>query len=633
MKNVILVGNPNVGKTTLFNTLTKSNDKASNWHGVTVGVKEKDFRYHGEEFKAVDLPGLYSLEGYSNEEKIACDYLKKNKDNLIVNICDANNLKRNMILTKQLLDNSYNVILAVNMINEQKGMDLKKLSEVLSVPIVGIDARKNKSVEDLKNAILSYYNEKNAYFSDKINKINISLEKIDKIIDEINKNLPYETTNKIDKIVLNKFLFFPIFLLVVFSVFYLTFGPFGEFVSSIIENIFNKIYGELVLLVKNLKISLILKDFFILGILNSAMSILAFLPQIILLMTFINIIEDIGLMSRIAFMFDGLLSKIGLTGKSLFSIMMGYGCTATAVITTRNLEKKSLRTRTALVLPFSTCSAKLPIFLVISSLFFEKYKYLFVFGLYIISVILLVIFAWVFKKLLPDKKTPFVLEMPKYRLPYLKKIFKDSLSVAFEFFYKVGTTIILAGAFFWLLQNFSCNFDYLAGEDFSKSILFTVSSKLAVFFKPIGLDEAGIVAVLFFGLIAKELVIVGLSQVNMVGSDIELLSKSLVLPTSVCYFTKTSSIIFLLFTLIYSPCISSLSTIKNELGLKTSVFVFVFQILVAYLICFLCFMSLKNINFLIAVASTIILAILISFVVKLTHKSKCKGNCNACRKI
>lgn len=633
MKNIILVGNPNVGKTTLFNTLTKSNDKASNWHGVTVGVKEKDFHFKTDDFKAYDLPGLYSLSGYSNEEKIACDFLKKNKDDLIVNICDANNLKRNMILTKELLDNSYNVILAVNMINEQKGMDLKKLGESLNIPVIGIDARKEKSVNELKNAIFDYFNQENGYFSDKINKINLSLEKIDKIIDSINKNAPYKTSDKIDKIVLNKFLFLPIFLLILLSVFYLTFGWFGEMVSSAINICFDKIYITISNFIKNLNISLILKDFFILGILNSILSIIEFLPQIILLMTFINIIEDTGLMSRIAFMFDGVLSKIGLTGKSLFSIMMGYGCTATAVITTRNLEKKDLRKRTALILPFSTCSAKLPIFLVISSLYFEHHKYLFVFGLYLFSILLQIIFAMIISKILPAEKTPFVLEMPKYRLPYLKKIFKDSLSVAMEFLYKVGTTIVVAGAIFWVLQNFSCDFVYLAGQDFSKSILFAVSSRLAILFKPIGLGQAGIVAVLLFGLIAKELVIVGLSLVNGTSGSAEILSKSLLSSASICYFSKTSSIIFLLFTLIYSPCISALSTIKNELGIKTSIFVFVFQTLVAYLICFLTYTSLKNFSFFIAVLCTIILAIIVSFVIKLTHKSKCKGNCNACNKI
>lgn len=633
MKNIILVGNPNVGKTTLFNTLTKSNDKASNWHGVTVGVKEKDFHFKTDDFKTYDLPGLYSLSGYSNEEKIACDFLKKNKDDLIVNICDANNLKRNMILTKELLDNSYNVILAVNMINEQKGMDLKKLGESLNVPVIGIDARKAKSVNELKNAIFDYFNQEKGYFSDKINKINLSLEKIDKIIDSINKNAPYKTSDKIDKIVLNKFLFLPIFLLILFSVFYLTFGWFGEMVSSVINICFDKIYITISNFIKNLNISLILKDFFILGILNSILSIIEFLPQIILLMTFINIIEDTGLMSRIAFMFDGILSKIGLTGKSLFSIMMGYGCTATAVITTRNLEKKDLRKRTALILPFSTCSAKLPIFLVISSLYFEHHKYLFVFGLYLFSILLQIVFAMIVSKILPAEKTPFVLEMPKYRLPYLKKIFKDSLSVAMEFLYKVGTTIVFAGAIFWILQNFSCNFVYLAGQNFSKSILFAVSSRLAILFKPIGLGQAGIVAVLLFGLIAKELVIVGLSLVNGTSGSAKILSKTLLSSASICYFTKTSSIIFLLFTLIYSPCISALSTIKNELGLKTSIFVFVFQTLIAYLICFLTYTSLKNFSFFIAVLCTIILAIIVSFVIKLTHKSKCKGNCNACNKI
>ncbi|MBQ8425365.1 MAG: ferrous iron transporter B [Clostridia bacterium] len=632
MKNVILVGNPNVGKTTLFNTLTKRNEKASNWHGVTVDIKNSKCKIKSDEFLILDLPGVYSLNPYSQEEKIACDFLCKNKDKLIVNICDANTLKRNLKLTKELIDNSYNVILAVNMISEVKDVNLEEIKNIFNVPVIGIDARKNESVDVLKTAIYDYFHQNNAKKQQIIRKINNKIDNYDKIIYNLNQNIDNKLINKIDKILLNKFVFLPVFLGLIFLIFYLTFGDFGNLFSKILNEFFMKIYLRFSYFINSLNTPKIIKDFLIKGVLNSFISLLSFLPQILLLTTLINILEDTGFMSRVAFMFDGILRKIGLTGKSLFSIMMGYGCTTTAILTTRNLEKMPVRRRTAFVLPFTICQAKLPIFLTIASLFFNKNKYLFVFLLYLISIIFMIIFSSIYKKFIPDKEDLSIMELPKYRLPYLKKIIKDGMNICFEFLYKVGTIIIFVSAIFWLLQNFTLKLEYLNGNNYSKSILYQISSKIEVIFKPIGLGQAGIISALFLGIVAKELVIVGLSLINGV-IGINDLVNSLVLNSSNCYFTFNSSIVFLIFILVYSPCISSISMIKNELGFKSAIYIFIFHFMLSYLICFIIYRLLLNINILYFLIIVFILAIFVKFMLKLNRNKLCKGNCNACRKI
>ncbi len=632
MHKIILVGNPNVGKTTLFNTLTRGHEKASNWHGVTVAEKQKKIKFKENEYIVVDLPGMYSMHGFSNEEKIANKFLEENKEDLIVNILDANNLERNLKLTKELIDAGLKVLIAVNMSNEIK-FDDKKLSSALGVKAISIDARKKKSVINLLNIIEDIFKDAKAKESNNRNKV-YNDEIIKNIVNEIKNKNPYRISDKIDKVVLNKFAFIPIFILTVFLVFYLTFGAVGEAFSGVFNMFFNKIFEFLRKIILCTNISFVVQNFLIEGVINSISSVCSFLPQILLLTLFINFLEDIGFMSRLAFMFDGMLKKVGLTGKSLFSLMMGYGCTTSAVMTTRNLENKGLRKRTVLLLPYMSCSAKLPVFLVISSLFFEKYKYLFVFLLYIFACLISLICAIILKKFIKNEKDIFILEMPKYRLPYFKKVISDSLITAVEFLIKVGTLILFFSSALWVLQNFSPGFDYLQGTNFDKSILYVISNKLAVLFKPIGLGSAGIVASLILGIVAKELVVVGLAMINGVDGLAIGLSESLVSTSSIINFTEISSIVFLIFILLYSPCISALGAIKNEFGRKTALLVFASQFAVSYLVSLIIYQSLTSSWFIYLLACIIILDIFGVAMLKLYRKkNSCRGNCNACRKI
>lgn len=636
MNRIILVGNPNTGKTTLFNTMTNSSQKVSNWHGVTVDVIKKEYVFENEKYELADIPGIYSIRGYSKEEQIATEYLSKNSNDLIINICDANNFKRNLSLTQELLNKNYNVIIAVNMSNEIQQYDYAKLSKQIGLQIVEIDARKKNSVMLLKKYIKKYL--KNKKSQNLLKSSENRLKNIDliKILNnyKIDNSNPYLHSDRIDKIILNKYLFIPIFLAIMFLVFFITFGWFGTTLTGLIEFVISKILGLLNSLFSALGISLAVKSFLIDGVFGAISTVVSFVPQIALLMFFLNLLEDTGYMSRVAFMFDGLLGRVGLSGKSLFSLMMGFGCTTGAVITTRNLPSESLRKRTALLLPFMSCTAKLPIFLVISSLFFEKYKFLFVFLLYIFGILIGLLFSIIYKKCVKGANQVSILEMPKYRLPYFTKVCKDTSSVIKDFLVKIGTLILFFTSILWVLQNFTLSFAFLGGNNFEQSILYFLSSKLSWLFNWIGLGNAGIISAILLGLVAKELVVVGLCMINGTGSSLSQLALTLTSPNSVCHFTPISAVVFLVFILLYSPCISALAAIKNEFGRKTFLYVLFTQFAISFVISFLVYRLLLNPNLIYLILTIFVLDIVVHFVIKLSrNKKSCIGECYGCKKV
>ena len=624
---VILVGNPNVGKTTLFNTLSKSFERVSNWHGVTVMAKSKKCKIKNEDFLLTDLPGMYSLEGFSKEEKDASKYLLSHKNCLVVNVCDANNFGRNFRLTAELVDAGLNVVVAVNMSGEIKLFDYQKISKELGVCIIEIDARNDGGVRCLKEKICSSLNnQKTQNKSKSIKILSIYKDILQKYAVNTQKE-PFKTSDKIDKIMLNKWLFPIIFLIIVFAIFYLTFG--GWF-SDVLNYFFTLIFDKLRKIIYCTNMSNIVKIFLCEAVLKSVESVISFMPQIVLLMFFFNLLEDVGFMSRVVFMLDGLLRKFGLTGKSIFSLFMGFGCSTSAILTTRNLENFSLRKRTSLLVPFFSCSAKLPIFLVVSSLFFDSYKYLFVFGLYIFSILISLFVAVFLQKISPIKNDFFVLEIPKYRLPNFKKILKDSFVVVKDFLLKISSVILLFGIGVWLLQNFSFELKFLNSQNFENSILYQFSKIFSPLFAPVGLAVPGVIVALFLGMIAKEMIVVGLAMMNGVGA-LTGLASSLKTVSSVCYFSSESSIVFLIFVLLYSPCVSALATLKNEFGFKHMMKVFVFQFVLAYAVSFLVYNFLTAKTFRLILILCFVIALSLVGVLKLNHKN-CKGNCYDCRR-
>ena len=631
---IVLVGNPNTGKTTLFNTLTRSNEKASNWHGVTVAVKSKTAKYKGNEICVYDLPGIYDLNGNSFEEITAANFLNKNKNKLIINICDANNFEHNFKLTSKLIAEGYKVIIAVNMSNEIKNYNYNNLSKKLNVPIIEIDARKTGVKTKIFDLIIKYAKNIKPQNVINTNKIQFKYHNLLQNYKLSNAVNPYKLTHKIDKIVLNKFAFPFISLCVLFVAFYITFGPFGSFLSDVFEGLLVFIFNNLKVVFGCLNLNYAVREFIERGLFFSLEIIAQFIPQIVLLTCLFNFLEDIGFMSRVAFMLDGVLLKFGISGKSIFSIMLGYGCTATAVLTTKNLTNSRLRKRTILLIPFSSCSAKLPIYLVIFSLFCSKYKYIFVLILYIFAFLFLFVYGLIINKLFPISDSYTIFEMPKYRFPYFKKVFIDSLAVCKTFIIKAGTSIVFFGALIWFMQNFSFELSFLNYSNFTSSILYNLSRFLLPIFSIIGIRNVGVISVLIFGLVAKELIVVGLAALNGVEPSISALTASLVLSDSLCSFDLLSSIVFAFFVLFYSPCLSALATIKGEVGFSFAAKVFLLQTFIAFFTCFLVYFSFNNFKFVLIILLIIFIVIYLKNMLKLVrNKISCGRKCHDCKGI
>ncbi len=645
---VILAGNPNTGKTTLFNTLTNSFEHASNWHGVTVDVKQKQYEYEGKKYEVCDLPGLYSLDAYSKEEKIASDFIEQNRDAVVVCILDANNLKRNLFLALELKEKTPNLIFAVNMAKEVKSFDAKKLEQELGVKTLAIDARKKKSAKTLKETIADFAIEqivpnKTLEQFDMSDFEKKSKQKFQEIADLLNR-IGYQQNglygkSKLDKIVLSKFGSFVIFALVMGLVFFITFGTIGNTFSEKVNDIFGvlsvKLYDFFQGFIKNELLLRFINE----GVIAGALSVTSFLPQIILLFACLNFLEDFGYLSRVAFMFDPFFKRLGLTGRSAFSLIMGFGCTTTAIMTSRNLDNKNLQKRTSILLPFMSCSAKLPIFAVIASTFFAKYKALVVFSLYLFAILLMVVVALIFsKKDKEQEEQTFLLEMPKYRAPSLSKVLKNALTAGKNFIVRVGGAIVLSSVVIFMLYNFSFKFQYV-GQNSENSVLYVLAKLLSWIFKPLGFGSVGATIAIFSGFVAKEMVGSSPAIVNKV--PVDGLALSLASSSSAVWFSPISAISFLVFVLLYTPCVSACIMMKKENGRKAMWLSIGLQIGIAYLASFLVYNILSSIvkrqyGFL---AGLLILVALAGFaVIKYLKKkniksvSACNGSCEACLK-
>ncbi len=648
---VLLCGNPNTGKTTLFNTMAKAKEKASNWHGVTVDVKQKSFKIEDKEFMLCDLPGIYSLEGISKEEELSAEFIKENINEIVVCVLDANNLKRNLLLAVELKNICKNLILAVNMANEVKCFDAEKLSEFIGLKVIPIDARKKKSVDKLKQAILKMSEEVNEQDNSSLNKalsfINSGLDNFEEkvkdkfgFIDDILKKSGYDKIgaygqSKLDKILLNAFWSPIIFILVMGLVFFITFGPVGTFFSSMFSSFMQSVTDSIVDLlsraIKSEGVMWFIKE----GAIDGVLAVLGFLPQIILMSMCLNILEDFGYLSRVAFMFDGFLKRFGLTGKAVFSLIMGFGCTTSAIITTRNLNGKKLRERTVMLLPFMSCSAKLPIYAVICSAFFVKYKAVIVFGLYLFAILLMLFVAFVMK--LVSKKQDeevFILEMPKFRVPTIKKVFSDAISSAKSFVLKVGGAILISSMVIFLLYNFKFNLQVTSNHN--ESIINVLSSKLEFLFVPLGFGMAGAVVSIVSGLVAKEMVVSSLCLVN--ACTLSELGLSLTNSSSAVHFTFASAISFLVFILLYSPCISSLMCTKKEISTKHMLKSFFLQFLIAYFVSMVVYlighlfeMGLWWISVLLLIFLAVIIFVVLKLIKKKNIKVDTKLVCTSCK--
>jgi len=655
-----LVGNQNCGKTTLFNQLTGSNQHVGNFPGVTVDQKIGEIRTD-KSCSIVDLPGIYSIRPYTNEEVVTRDFIVNQKPDGIINIIDATNIERNLYLTLQLIEMNIPMVLALNMMDEVKSnggtINIKKMAEGLGIKVVPISAAKNEGIDELIEQIIKVsktktYPEKIDFcqsgpvhrcvhavshlIEDHAENVGIAprfaatklIEGDESIIKklELNQNeldmmehsitemeneyqmdrnaaladMRYEFIEKlckecvvkckeskehirsvkIDNILTNKYLAIPFFIGIMFLIFYLSFNVIGSYLSNLLSSGITLISNICDILLTNYGINSTVHSLIIDGIFAGVGSVLSFLPIIVVMFFFLSILEDTGYMARVAFMMDKPLRKIGLSGKSLVPMLIGFGCTVPAIMSTRTLSSERDRKMTILLIPFMSCSAKIPIYSVFAAAFFPKYAGFVMLCIYLSGIIIGIISATVLKTTyFRGNPVPFIMELPNYRFPSLKSVLLLMWDKAKDFVQKAFTVIFIATIIIWFLQTFDTRINVVLNS--SESMLASIGKFISPIFAPIGFSDWRISTSLLTGLSAKEAVVSTMSILT--GTTTETLTS--VLPT---LLSPISAISFLLFTLLYTPCVASIATIKNELNsIFKTILIVIMQCLIAWIVAFI----------------------------------------------
>ena len=578
MINIALLGNPNVGKTTLFNSLTGSNQRVGNWAGVTVDKKEGYFN----NFNIVDLPGIYAMDTYSNEEKVSKEFLENGQVDLILNIIDASNIDRNLYLTMQLKQFKKPIILAVNMIDvaEKKGIhiDYEKLGQLLNVVVIPIQASKEIGIEKVKTALSSINKNKidntDYYFSSE-KETYAYIEDLLSKCTKTSKNSKKHIKENLDNIMLNPWFAYPIFFAIMALMFQVTFSWIGQPLSDLLDSLLN---DSLVPIIEGWinNYSPWFQSLILDGIVGGVGGILVLLPVILSLFACITILEDSGYMARVAFLMDKIMRKMGLSGKAFIPMIVGFGCSVPAIMSARTLESEKDRKLTALLVPLMSCNARLPVYSIFASVFFPKYVGLVVASLYFLGIILAFILGIIFKHLIfKNEEEPLLIELPEYKLPSLKNLFVQLYEKSKNFLIKAGTLIFAMSIILWFLSNF--NFSGMT--DVNDSILAWIGGFIAPIFKPLGFGNWQSSVSLLTGLIAKETVVSSMGVIF--AGNLEVM-----LPL---HFTALSALSFMVFILLYTPCITAVGTMKKEFGTKITLFSITYQLILAWSISFLVF--------------------------------------------
>lgn len=652
-----LAGNQNCGKTTLFNALTGSNQHVGNFPGVTVDQKSGEVREH-KECTVVDLPGIYSLRTYTQEEIVTRDYILNQKPDGIINIVDATNIERNLYLTLQLLELRVPMVLALNMMDEVRAnggtIDVQKLSDDLGIPVVPITAAKGEGVSELmdravetaKNRVLPKVYDFCAANSpvhrcvhavvhlieDHAERLGLpprfcatkliegDRDMADRLVLDQNERellehciVQMETENGLDRnasladmrytfieqvtadavvkcheskehkrsvawdrVLTGKYTALPVFFGVMLLIFWLTFEVIGQGLSDLlalgIDYVTAGVDGALTAYGINPVVHSLIID----GIFAGVGSVLSFLPIIVTLFFFLSILEDTGYMARVAFVMDKLLRKIGLSGRSIVPLLIGFGCSVPAIMATRTVSSDRDRKMTILLTPYMSCSAKIPIYGFFTAAFFTDHKALVMISLYVLGIVVGILAALVMKgTAFRGKPVPFVMELPNYRMPSAKSVGLLLWEKAKDFLQRAFTVIFLATVVIWFLQSFDTRLNVVT--DSADSLLALIGQWLAVLFRPLGFGDWRCATALISGFIAKESVVSTL-QVLLGNAAITSL------------FTTRSAISFLVFTLLYTPCIAAVATIRRELGSRIkTVGVVLLQCVVAWLAAYIAY--------------------------------------------
>lgn len=676
MFNVLLIGNPNVGKSTLFNSLTNSDEHTGNFHGVTVNSKNKIVKFRDIEYKIFDLPGIYSLNTFTEEEDVTKNEILKN-NSLNLMIIDCNSLRKNLYLCLQLneLGIDYKILLnnyesfvknknSLNVDILQKKLNCKveivnakkvnKNKKILEFKKVGINTLKN--IEYLSIFIKKIKNDLNIDEKNILNAINgdyknLTIEQreyiknllpqivearynyIDKLLSEcliLNKNFVYGYS-KLDKFLLNPFLLIVGFIFLFFSSIFLIFFKIGPFLSEILIEFLNFL---IIFPFNNFLISITdnvwVLDFFSSGVTSSLLTIVSFLPQICLMFIFLTLLEDSGIISRLAYCLDDFLSKFGLNGKAVYIILLSLGCNTASTMAIKSLNGKNLKTKTAMINPFISCMARLPIYVIIASAFFSEVAYLVVVGIYVLGLIVsLILCAILQKKFIPTKDGELLLEFAPLRGVDVKHIFQVCFSNSKDFIKRIFGVVLSVGIIIWILTHTQFNLTYT--QNINNSILFKIANCISVIFKPIGLNSAGVVCSLMVGFMAKELIVSSMCITNKVTSNKDLIS-SLILSSSAISFSLSSAVSFLIFSSLYCSCASNLAVLKKETDTLTMWVSVVVQFTIAYMLSFVVYQILTKgwCNTIIAIAIITLMLSVIIFVIKKVRQGKCLtcGKCN-----
>lgn len=575
---VALVGNQNSGKTTLFNCLTGMNAKIGNWPGVTIEKKVGIIK--GTNYEITDIPGIYSLSPYSIEEKISKNYIFEENPDVIINIVDATCLERSLYLTTQLLETNSRIIIVLNMADklEEKGLiiDEKKLSQILGVKVFKVSALKetgiDRIIEELKK--LNYikrekkvpdYLEEN-YDINKYEEIaNKKYEYIENIVKTCVKKKIKERSisDKIDKILLNKWLAFPAFIIIMFFIYYLSVGVIGKFTVDVIGNYINDLKVSTYGIMTNMNMAEWFKSLVIDGIISGVGAVLGFVPQLIILFLCITLLETSGYMSRVALLLDKVFRKIGLSGKSLIPFIVGSGCSVPGIMGTRIIENEDERNMTTILTPFIPCSAKLPIIALFAGYFFPERSGLVAASLYFLAIVIIIFSAIIMKKyVFKNTTSTYVAELPEYKLPSIKYVVKEVFDKIISFIKRAGTIILLCSIIIWFLLSFSVKLEY--GVKIEESILAAIGKKISWIFYPIiGVNSWEATVSAIQGLVAKEQVI---SSMAVISGLTEETSEIFIKGGIFEFFNPISAYAFMIFNLFSAPCFGAIGAMKKELG-------------------------------------------------------------------
>ncbi len=643
--NVALVGNPNCGKTTLFNRLTGNNGHVGNWPGVT--VEKKVGKAEKYDVFLTDLPGIYSLSPYSMEERIARNFLLEHPPDGIIHLMDATTMERSLYLAVQVIELGIPTVLAINMADllsfRGDRIDTQGISDFLGVPVIPVSAKKKENLDLLMETVLhaqtpgqkipydsvtqASLNQIKKHLADlpfpdfyaakllesdpeclhsfskqevrQFEQISKQYEKDSRLHDRelslaesryriagqlVNRFLhrnpqpPADHSKVIDAVVLHPGIALPLFGTLLFLIFYATFSRFAATLQNGMAYLLNQwlapcLWSGFTLLGIPEGLRQLITD----GVFPGVSSVLSFLPQILILFFFLSLLEDSGYMARAAFLMDGLLQKIGLSGKAFIPMLMGFGCTTPAVMAARTLEKEEDRRITILLTPFLSCSAKLPIYTLFIGTFFEKQQGLVLFCLYLLGLMTAILCGWLLKRtILKGDKAPFVMELPAYRTPSLGNIVRLLWDKIKGFLKKAGTVIVVMNILIWGMENVTMSLQVAATPE--ESILGSIGRYLTPLFVPLGFGQKEAVIALLCGLMAKESVVSSLA-VLYGGNPVHGISGN---------FTPASACSFMVFCLLYVPCISALATMKKELNSRRwAAFSFCLQMMVAWLFSFL----------------------------------------------